>query len=134
MYESNSLPNNDLGNTPGTFDEGDKVQFSLAPNSPSLASIPGIAADVFIVTFDGSPTIFAPAGDLGLGDANDNVDALDYLPCALPTNRDCALEHGIRGQPVPIPAVTEWGLVVMVLLGLAAGTIMFRAKRRAAAA
>ena len=31
-----------------------------------------------------------------------------------------------------IPAVSEWGLLVMALLGLAAGTIMFRqAKRRA---
>jgi hypothetical protein len=121
------------------FDIGDIVLFSLIWNSPSLNTIPGAsaegaAADVFIVTAGGSPTVFAPASDLGLGDENDNVDALDYLPCAEPTARDCALEYGIRGQPIPIPAVTEWGLVVMVLLGLAAGTIMFRAKRRAAAA
>jgi hypothetical protein len=32
-----------------------------------------------------------------------------------------------------IPAVTEWGLLVMVLIGLAAGTIMFRRARRVAA-
>jgi hypothetical protein len=34
---------------------------------------------------------------------------------------------------LPIPAVTEWGLVVMALLGLAAGTIMFRRTRAVAA-
>ena len=32
----------------------------------------------------------------------------------------------------PIPAVSEWGLLVMALLGLAAGTIMFRRARRRA--
>ena len=32
-----------------------------------------------------------------------------------------------------IPAVSEWGLLVMVLLGLAAGTIMFRRARAVAA-
>ena len=29
-----------------------------------------------------------------------------------------------------IPAVTEWGLVVMVLMGMAAGTVMFRKWRQ----
>ena len=32
-----------------------------------------------------------------------------------------------------IPAVSEWGLLVMALLGLAAGTIMFRRARAVAA-
>ncbi len=30
------------------------------------------------------------------------------------------------GEPPPIPAVSEWGLVILTLLGLSAGTILFR--------
>jgi hypothetical protein len=37
-------------------------------------------------------------------------------------------------QPGEIPAVSEWGLLVMALLGLAAGTVMFRQARRRALA
>jgi hypothetical protein len=33
-------------------------------------------------------------------------------------------------QPPEVPAVSEWGLLVMALLGLAAGTVMFRQARR----
>ena len=32
-----------------------------------------------------------------------------------------------------IPTVSEWGLIVMMLLGLTAGTIMYRQRRPAAA-
>ena len=36
-------------------------------------------------------------------------------------------------QRAGIPAVSEWGLVVMLLLGLTAGTVMFRRVSRKAA-
>ena len=36
----------------------------------------------------------------------------------------------IARAPEAVPAVSEWGLLVMALLGLAAGTIMFRQARR----
>jgi plastocyanin len=84
----------------GAFEEGDRVLFSLAPGSPSLATIPGGAADVFMVvgTLGGppTPTLFAPAPALGLGHPSgvDNIDALDLLLCA--DALDCAQQHGIR--------------------------------------
>jgi hypothetical protein len=119
---------------PGSFDAGDMVLFSLEPGSPSLATIPGAspvapAADVFVFHFgDVSPSVFARAVDLGLGASPDNVDALDYVVCELESGIACAEEYGIRRTS--IPAVSEWGLLIMALLGLVAGTIMFRVKRR----
>jgi hypothetical protein len=64
----------------------------------------------------------------------DDVDALDYFFCKEEDGVACAKKYGIRAENAPIPAVTEWGLVVMVLLGLAAGTVMFRQARRKAIA
>jgi hypothetical protein len=82
------------------FDATDVVLFSLAPGSPSLATIPGAseqgaAADVFVVTPVEGPMVFAAAGELGLGDSQDDIDALDFVFCddAL----FCAAQHGIRG-------------------------------------
>jgi len=82
------------------FDGTDVVLFSLAPGSPSLATIPeaseqGAAADVFVVTFGQMPAVFASAVELGLGDPQDDIDALDFVLCddAL----FCAAQHGIRG-------------------------------------
>ena len=42
-------------------------------------------------------------------------------------------EACLTTEPLPIPAVTEWGLVVMALMGLIVGTIMFRKARARAA-
>jgi hypothetical protein len=81
------------------FDESDVVLFSLAPGSPSLATIPGAsaqgaAADVFVVRPGQMPAVFASAAQLGLGDPQDDIDALDFVLCddALL----CAAQHGIR--------------------------------------
>jgi len=86
-------------NNNGWYDGTDQVLFSLAPGSPSLDTIPGAsdqgaAADVFSVTYDQAPILFAAAADLGLGDGQDNLDALDFVFCddAL----FCAAQHGIR--------------------------------------
>ena len=114
-------------NTQGTFEAGDKVLFSLAAGSPSLATISGSTADVFVVDHGDAVSVFAYAADLGLA-PSDELDALDYFVCKLGSGVACAARYGIRLHP--IPAVTEWGLVVMALLGLVAGTILFRAKRR----
>ncbi|MFQ5807184.1 MAG: hypothetical protein ACE5I3_12115 [Phycisphaerae bacterium] len=81
------------------FDEPDQILFSLTPDSPSLATIPGAsqegaAADVFMVAPGEMPTVLAAAADLGLGDQQDDIDALDFVFCddAL----DGAARHGIR--------------------------------------
>jgi len=54
-----------------------------------------------------------------------------------PTGTDpCSLEPGvaITGEletaPPPIPTVSEWGLALMVLLALVAGTLVFRSQSR----
>jgi hypothetical protein len=186
-------------NNNGAFDGSDQVLFSLTPSSPSLATIPGAstsgaAADIFVTIPGEAPVAFAQATLLGLGHQQDNMDALDYVPCD--DAEVCAAIHGIRrvggdfdndgdvdeddfdafqqcfsgpdnpfapdceagdfdgdgdidcddweqfcqawtagGSPPelsqcprqqPIPAVSEWGIAVMTLLTLAAGTLVFR--------
>ncbi|MCI0399017.1 MAG: hypothetical protein L0332_28065 [Chloroflexi bacterium] len=60
----------DNGN--GIYDGGDRVWFSLAPGSPTLAALPATPADVL----GAAPLrLVYPAGQLGLL-ATDNVDAL----------------------------------------------------------
>lgn len=81
------------------FDQSDRVLFSLAPGSPSLDTIPGAspqgaAADVFIAAPGLPPLVFAPAGDFGLGDPQDNIDALSFFLCN--NAATCAAQHGIR--------------------------------------
>lgn len=122
-------------NTNGEFDGNDQVLFSLAPDSPSLNtisqhSVVAAEADVFAVSADGAgPSVFANAEHLGLGGPEDNIDALDYVVCAVggtedPNARECALQYGIRGNPVP--AVSDWGLVVLTLVVLLTGALMIR--------
>jgi len=81
----------------GVFGGSDVVLFSLAPGSPSLttivgASAVGAAADVFRVDAGGPSLVFAAAAQLGLGNAADNVDALDLSFGAAAR----AASHGIR--------------------------------------
>ena len=83
----------------GVYSTGDRVLFSLTPNSPSLRTIPGAsaqgaAADVFVVTFGQSPHVLANAELLGLGLPQDNIDALDVLLC--PNLEDCIRRNSIR--------------------------------------
>jgi hypothetical protein len=60
----------------------------------------------------------------GLGDACDN-----YPECYNPDQDPTACETG-----APIPTVSEWGLIVMALLLLTAGTIVFSRRRKPARA
>ena len=87
----------------GVFDAMDIVLFSLDPNSPSLntiasASLPGGAADVFVKRYGQPIELFAPAALLGLGDPNDNIDALDIIPYSGDPVAFAA-QHGIRAIP-----------------------------------
>ncbi len=131
-------------NVYGEFDDGDQVLFSLTATSPSRLtidghSVVGAAADVFQITFgELSPSTYANAENLGLGalvmgQDVDNTDALDYVFCVIdgnpnPSPRDCAREYAIRGDPVP--AVSDWGLVVMILLVLGTGALVIRRRSR----
>lgn len=109
----------------GVFEPGDQVLFSLTPGSPSLTTLPvsgeAPAADIFSVTFGSQPVLFAPAVTLGLGMPNDNVDALNFFPCA--DGQACASAHSILRTAVP--TTSEWGVVAMLLLLLIAGTAVF---------
>ena len=114
-------------NADGVFNGTDKVLFSLTPDSPSLATIPGAsptgaAADVFVMSPDAQePAIFVSTAGLGLGHPGDNIDALDFTLCD--NVETCAAAHGIRGY-LSIPAVSEWAVVAVALLTLVAGTIV----------
>lgn len=118
----------------GLFDGDDTVLFSLTADSPSLTSIPGAsisagAADVFVVQFgDPGPALFAAATELGLGDSQDNIDALDYLICD--DSAVCALTHGIRANDA-IPAASQWGLLIMALGLMTMGAVIARSTRYA---
>ena len=86
-------------NENGQFDGTDEVVFSLVPSSPSLDTIPGAstdgpAADVFVVNAGQSAGLFTLAESTGLGDTQDNIDALDYFFCT--DAFSCAAQHGIR--------------------------------------
>ncbi|MHC4698682.1 MAG: hypothetical protein ACYTFA_18285 [Planctomycetota bacterium] len=151
----------DTNGAVGVFDEDingkDRVLFSLTQLSPSRLIIAGhslnggTAADVFSVSFGEAPTTFANADNLGLGFYDggldlDNVDALDYFACVCegedpdssicrdppnPTDRECAMQYGVRGRAVP--AMTGWGMVVFILIVVAAGIVVIRrASRRPA--
>jgi hypothetical protein len=56
----------------------------------------------------------------------------DYL-FATSNVLNVGLEHSCFSG-IPVPTVSEWGLIAMTLLGLAAGTFMFTRRRRAAGA
>ncbi|MCH8147888.1 MAG: hypothetical protein IH987_07820 [Planctomycetes bacterium] len=116
------------------FQGQDQIVFSLAPDSPSLITFggPGKAAssaDVFSVDASGNAVIFIAAAGLGLG-AADVISAVDFLTCTDATA--CALRHAIRAEPL-VPAVSTWGMIVMTVLMLVAGTLV-RMRRRASAA
>lgn len=113
-------------NLSGVFDGTDRVLFSLTKTSPSLETIAGASptgagADVFLMSPDlEEPVLFASAGTLGLGDENDELDALDFEPCD--ESLSCAALHGIRVH-ASIPAVSSWGMAIMLLLLLIAATL-----------
>ncbi len=96
-------------NNNGRFDAADQVVFSLTPASPSLGTISGAssqgsAADVFIVHPNMMPVTLIAAGEVGLGNASDNIDALDFGPVeSAPSRADIpahVVDHGIRALPV----------------------------------
>jgi len=61
----------------GWLDPGrDEALFSLAPGSLSLSAIGASPADVFYTKFDGTFSIYATAGEIGLLE-DDNINALD---------------------------------------------------------
>ncbi len=120
-----------LGDDDGVFDFGEQVLFSLGRNSPTLSMMEASAADVFMVTgTEGPPPpvdVFASADQLGLNAATDNIDALDFVFCD--EGMACAESHGIRCEGPPIPTTSEWGVVVLTLLLLIAGSLMFARRR-----
>ncbi len=116
----------------GEFNGSDRVLLSLTADSPSLTTIPdasatGAAADVFVAVPNQPPALFAAASLLGLGDPQDNIDALEFLECDDAVA--CVLSHGIRSANA-IPALSEWGIITMTLLLFVAGTIIVSAQQK----
>lgn len=87
-----------------TLDSADQFIFSLAPGSPSLGSTLS-AGDVFVVSPGSPPSLFCAAELLGLvrqpgaPGNGDNVDMLDFLPCA--DLRACIEDWAIGTPPCP---------------------------------
>ncbi len=121
-------------------DDNDEALFSLARMSPTLMGLdgaPGLVgvdddsangvddlgevglgddfspADIFYTDFDGTFSLFIPSEAMGLQPELNDIDAADVKPI-----------------PPPIPAVSEWGLIVMCLMMLTAGTIVVRRRSR----
>jgi hypothetical protein len=94
-----ALAVNEAAGGRGTWDPGDSIYLSLTPASPSAAGLGGPAAIVQVHSGSG-PAVWATPGQLGLL-ATDNLDAL--------TVYDPSVAGGI-------PTLTEWGLIVLVLL------------------
>lgn len=120
----------------GWYDANDVVLFSLAPGSPSLSTIPeasgeGAAADVFVVRPGEDPAVFAAAAELGLGEAPDDVNALDFTLCddAL----FCAAQHGIRGIRCDLDGDCDVDLDDLAQLLVAYGAILGEPDYNAAA-
>ena len=110
-------------NTNGMFDGQDAILMSLAAGTRG----PGGTADILIARPGTGATVFAPGTVFGMG-ATDNIDGLDFFRCPGPTDAiDCAAQWGIRGPQ--IPTVSDWGLAVMTLALLVAGTLVFRRSR-----
>lgn len=83
----------------GLFRGHDRVLFSLARGSPSLATIEGAspigaAADVFVVEPGRAPRVFARGRVFGLGLPPDNIDALELI-----VEDETAAAHAIRNCP-----------------------------------
>lgn len=59
---------------------------------------------------------------------------LKHVVVALSLVACLSVEPAFAGQDQPIPTVSEWGLVVMTLLGMNAGTIMLGRRRKSRSA
>lgn len=94
----------------GDLDPEDPVFFSLAPGSPTLASLGASPADV-LVTVNGSVSVFASAAALGLT-TGDDLDALCLMKSALPTT---TLRAGSTVSVVPAPGPLLFDLAVFSL-------------------
>jgi len=76
------------------------------------------------------PTPVCGNGVQEIGEQCDLGAANGAVGCIIP---DCVCTGDCKIATDIVPAVSEWGLVVMVLIGLAAGTVMFGRKRVATA-
>ncbi len=63
----------------GQLGQDDRILISLAPGSPSLATIPQASAASVIQAFPGGAFVRVPAQDLGLNDNTDDVDAITLV-------------------------------------------------------
>ncbi|NOX57904.1 MAG: hypothetical protein GXP29_03485 [Planctomycetes bacterium] len=72
------------------------------------------------------PTPVCGNGVQEVGEQCDEGAGNGAVGCILP---DCTCTGDCKIATDIVPAVSEWGLVVMVLIGLAAGTVMFGRKR-----
>ncbi len=76
------------------------------------------------------PTPVCGNGTQEVGEQCDLGAGNGAVGCIIP---DCVCTGDCKIATDIVPAVSEWGLVVMVLIGLAAGTVMFGRKRVATA-
>ena len=77
----------------------------------------------------------SPVIDAGDNTAVTAVTDLDGQPRIVDGNGDeiNIVDMGayeFQGSAEPIPAVSEWGLLILALLGMVVGAVMFRARRK----
>lgn len=98
------------------YDPNDVVLFSLHPDSPTLAVHGFSAADVLVAHWQGAPTRYASAADLGLR-PEDDLDALAPVFDEEPFDVDTSIPpsgalHGFRSYPNPFNPVTTLSFTV----------------------
>lgn len=95
-------------------------QWDNRPLLPVYEFVDGECPDLPGYLTGTTPIVFNPGAGPG-----DNPFETTPFTGVLPRTGEVFL----RGQP-PIPAVSEWGLVLLTLIGLATGTILFRRRRQ----
>ena len=99
----------------------DNLRITCTPQSASCVTVTTPPVYLGTYKFTGSPDAY---GVFNVNIVNEPTTFL--LDCDGAEISPFTRDHAVGGVGVSIPAVSEWGLIAMALLVLAAGTLVFR--------
>ena len=95
----------------------------------------GFGSSATVLSDDGDCTDMGESGnDTDCDDTDDSINPAAAEACADGVDNDCDTLNDNADPDCTIPTVSDWGLIVMTLLALTAGTIILGRRRRPAAA